>query len=149
MFRATHLPVSRRHVTQTKENCWWLWNVNIGVVLIYSNTDLIPRLWRYFGFVRLLHSFLSSSSDGLLRLVSDQAYFKPLSADTAAFSYFAHLIFLLYFECPFSLFAFVLPLHLAWTYNIPNLTYEAHCFLATLKSNDNLHYKVSLFNWGS
>ena len=56
-----------------------------------------------------------------------------MSADMAAFTYFARLIFLLYYEFPFSRSTFVLPLHLAWTYDIPNLRYKAHYFLATLK----------------
>jgi len=54
--------------------------------------------------------------------------------------------FLLYPEFPFSCSTFVFSLHLAWIYNIRNLTYEAHCFLTTLK-DDNLHYQVSRSNW--
>jgi len=40
------------------KRCWWLRNVNIDIAFNYSYTDLITRLWRYFGFV-IPHSFSS------------------------------------------------------------------------------------------
>jgi len=33
------------------QRCWMLWNVNIGIAFSYSYTDLVTRLWRYFGFI--------------------------------------------------------------------------------------------------
>ena len=129
------------------KRCWCLWNVNIAIAFNYSYTDLITRLWRFFGFVSFTALILSN--DGFLVVtfnVRNQACLKPICQQT--WHLFLNLLvpfYLLCSEFPFSRSTFVFPLHLAWIYDIRNLRYEAHCFLTTLKG-DNLRYEKKLID---